>query len=660
MSNTSGFRYDINGLRAWAVIAVVLFHFGIPGFSGGFVGVDIFFVISGYLMTGILLKGLVNKDTNSVSASGFSILRFYMARARRIFPALAVLCAVLLIIGWFYLAPRDYRELARESARAVLFASNFLYLKQDGYFDSSAHEKMLLHTWSLSVEWQFYVVFPLALLLLARIFNSLKIIYISIWVVFFVSLLASFYFSIKQPTAAFYMLYTRIWEMLAGGLVFMYAPRMTLQSSVSSKLNIVGVLLIVFSIFFFNSSYVWPGWYAIFPVLGTVLVIVANKQNSIFTRNYVMIKIGGWSYSIYLWHWPLVVTLVYIDKSADFYFVISAIFASVILGFLSFALVETPTRNILNRKSNKLNLYIFVFFTIVLYLVSSQVRRLEGVPDRLPDAVLKVFDESNINPRFKECHVQLGEKVPECTYGGEQLGVIVIGDSHAASVVRAVEQALPTKEQHVLDWTLSGCPTIAGIKSHTLSDYMCGDFVEEKIKHSEKLDSSVPLLIVNRLAAYIIGPNEPDRTQELANPDLYISKKYYSRNSNYYQEISDAYVETLCTFSSHRDVYVLRPIPELKTHVPRTMGRELMYTGFGQRVSISLEEYLMRNEIVIDAQNKAAEMCGVKILEVQNYLCDNALCYGDKSGIPVYYDDDHLNNVGGELFVEEFKKIFQK
>ena len=660
MSNIPSFRYDINGLRAWAVIAVVLFHFGVPGFSGGFVGVDIFFVVSGYLMTGIILKGLIDKDSKLIAVSGFSIFDFYIARARRIFPALAVLCAVLLIIGWFYLAPRDYRELGRESARAIIFASNFLYLKQDGYFDSAAHEKMLLHTWSLSVEWQFYIVFPLLLLFLAKLFRSVKLIYLSIWLLFLSSLMASLYFSEKQPTAAFYMLYTRMWEMLTGGLVSIYFLRKNCKPALIPLLNFTGFSLIVFSIVFFDGSYSWPSFYAIVPVMGAAFIIIANKQDSIFTRNYIAQKIGSWSYSIYLWHWPLVVVLVYMELSNSLGFVFLALTVSVFLGFLSYKLIETPTRKISIKMASSFSWYVFIILTLILYLSSAQVRRLDGIPDRLPEAIVKIFDEENINPRFKECHVQLGQKVPECTYGGDELGVIVLGDSHAASIVRTVEHALPSNKLHVLDWTLSGCPAIAGLKSHTLKNYMCGSFIAEKIAASADLDNKVPMLIVNRLAAYVIGPNEPDRIQELITPDLYINKKYESREPEYYKEMLDGYVESVCAFAEYRDVYLLRPIPELEVSVPRTMGRKLMYTGSLESVSIPLDEYLSRNKEVMDAQNRARELCGVKILEVQPYLCDDIMCRGDKDGVPVYYDDDHLNNIGSELFLDEFKKMFSK
>lgn len=151
----SGFLKEINGLRAWAVTLVVLYHFGVPGFSGGFVGVDIFFVISGFLMTKIIGRGL--------EASNFSIWTFYLARAKRIIPALLILCVVLLALGWFVLPPQDYRSLGTHILTSALFVSNIQYWREAGYFDAASHDKWLLHTWSLSVEWQFYLLLPLLL-----------------------------------------------------------------------------------------------------------------------------------------------------------------------------------------------------------------------------------------------------------------------------------------------------------------------------------------------------------------------------------------------------------------------------------------------------------------------------------------------------------------
>lgn len=161
MSQT--FRHDINGLRAIAVIAVVLFHFNPSWVPGGFAGVDVFFVISGFLMTGIIFRGLEQNN--------FSILKFYVARANRIIPALAVLCSVLLVVGWFYLTPLEYKALGKHAASSITFLSNITYWREAGYFDTSSHEKWLLHTWSLSVEWQFYIIYPIILVLLSKLFS---------------------------------------------------------------------------------------------------------------------------------------------------------------------------------------------------------------------------------------------------------------------------------------------------------------------------------------------------------------------------------------------------------------------------------------------------------------------------------------------------------
>lgn len=208
------FRPDIAGLRAWALLAVVLFHFNIPGFGGGFVGVDIFFAISGYLMTQIILRGLEGER--------FSIWGFYLARARRIVPALLVLCAVLLTLGWFVLPASDYRPLGMHALTSVMFASNIQYWREAGYFDSASHDKWLLHTWSLSVEWQFYLVLPLLLWGVWKLWPGRLSAARVLIAVLLVSFALSVWLTSQKPEAAFFLLPTRAWEMLAGALVALY------------------------------------------------------------------------------------------------------------------------------------------------------------------------------------------------------------------------------------------------------------------------------------------------------------------------------------------------------------------------------------------------------------------------------------------------------
>lgn len=270
------FRYDINGLRAYAVVTVVLFHFGILGFSGGFIGVDVFFVISGFLMTSIVVKGVENNK--------FSLLQFYLSRAIRIIPALFVLCITLLLLGWFLLLPLDYQNLSKHVISSINFFSNINYYLESGYFDTSSHNKALLHTWSLSVEWQFYLLFPIAVPLISKINSSRKFLIVSFSLATIISLIFSIFITNRSPSAGFFLLPTRAWEMLAGGLIFFAATHTINSQKLRNILEVSGFGLITLSIYLFSSSTAWPSFNALIPVIGAMLILFANNQNSIFTR----------------------------------------------------------------------------------------------------------------------------------------------------------------------------------------------------------------------------------------------------------------------------------------------------------------------------------------------------------------------------------------
>ena len=321
------FRKDINGLRAIAVIAVVLFHFNASWMPGGFAGVDVFFVISGFLMTGIIFRGIEQEN--------FSILRFYVARANRIIPALAVLCLVLLVLGWFYLNPIDYKALAKHAGSSISFISNITYLRESGYFDASSHEKWLLHTWSLSVEWQFYIIYPLVLVAMRK-FMSVKAMKAA---VLFGTLLGFIFCVIatyKWPNHAYYLLPTRAWEMMIGGVAYLYP--IALKEERKKLLEWAGIALIIGSFYFISKDNPWPGYLALLPVLGSFLIIQAQRNDSFIISNIVSQKIGAWSYSIYLWHWPLVVAIYYFSLNDMFIYI--GIALSVLFGFLSNKYIE--------------------------------------------------------------------------------------------------------------------------------------------------------------------------------------------------------------------------------------------------------------------------------------------------------------------------------
>ncbi len=288
-------------------------------------------MISGYLITGIILRGL--------RSGKFRLATFYTSRARRIVPALAVLCLALLLLGWFSLLPLDYSALGTHVASSLGFVSNFVYWREAGYFTASAHEKWLLHTWSLSVEWQFYLLYPIALLLLSRVvaLHNLR------WWVLGASL-AGFvlcvFASSRWPEAAFYLLPTRAWELLAGGVACLFPLQLRpLQQRVLEQ---VGLALIVAGFCLLSVQDTWPGYLVLMPVLGTFAVIAAARNDSLLTCNPLFQWAGKLSYSLYLWHWPVVVWMNYTGLLGDTRTVLLGIGVALTLGLISWRLIERP------------------------------------------------------------------------------------------------------------------------------------------------------------------------------------------------------------------------------------------------------------------------------------------------------------------------------
>ena len=251
-------------------------------------------------MTGIIFKGLDNNN--------FSILNFYIARANRIIPALAILCLTLLIFGYFFTIPWDYKTIGRDVATSMLFISNFMFSIRGGYFEST--DNFLLHTWSLSVEWQFYIIYPAFLVLINKYF-SIKNIKNIILLLFLFSFILSIFATQNWPNESYFLLPTRAWEMLLGGIAYLYPIKLNNKKIYKNDraLELTGVFLIILSYFIFSKNTAWPGYLAFIPTIGAWLIIQAQRKNSYITGNVLFQKLGLWSYSIYLWHWPIAVSI---------------------------------------------------------------------------------------------------------------------------------------------------------------------------------------------------------------------------------------------------------------------------------------------------------------------------------------------------------------
>lgn len=428
------FRGDINGLRAIAVVAVVLFHFGIAGAQGGFVGVDVFFVISGFLMTGIIYSRL---ERNT-----FSTLEFYKDRARRIIPALAFLCLMLLVVGWVLLLPRDYTELAERSLGSLGFVSNLMYWKDAGYFEQASHDNWLLHTWSLSVEWQFYLAYPLLILLLKRCLPLRQ----TRWILAAIalgSLALSVYAASRWPTSAFFLLPTRMWEMLAGGLAFLFPLAASREHS--RWLEWGGIALIVLSVLAFTGETIWPGWAALVPVVGTMMVIYSARQQSWITGNRASQFLGRISYSVYLWHWPFAVWLYYFGVERDITWIIAGMTASVLCGWLSYVWIENVARaekspvraRFASRSLVRVGGSLLAVGTLASFTMASQ-----GYPSRITEefrnatADLQLPRKSNgwcFHNVADDSNNEVGEDGLSCHLGerGGAVDALLFGDSFA-------------------------------------------------------------------------------------------------------------------------------------------------------------------------------------------------------------------------------------
>lgn len=644
----SRFRSDINGLRAWAVGAVMLYHFGVPGFGGGYVGVDLFFVISGFLMTGIVVGGLLRGD--------FSVWAFYMARARRIVPALVALCAVLLTLGWWLLLPLDYKHLAQHALAALGFFSNIQFWREAGYFDTVSHEKWLLHTWSLSVEWQFYLLLPLGLGAVWKYFPGRRSMTIVIALALLVSLALSMLVSPLKPTSAFFLLPTRAWEMLAGGLVYMLALKPTLSARQRRLVELAGFALIVAAIAGLDSTSVWPGWRALVPVLGAVLVLVAGRPDSRWTGTRLAQLLGSRSYSLYLWHWPIVVALAYTQRQTTPSAIVAGLILTLVLGELSFRWVEAPARQKLGRLQPRWGLGAMVSATLVVAGPGAVVHSREGVAGRFPESIELIQNESlDSNPRKVACHPATGVVPPGCQFGGKQLQAILLGDSHANALVSALALAAPGTAGGVIEWSYSACPILRGTHPVRASKNQCSAFVEWAIARLADIPPNIPVVVANRHGLYAFGKNED---ASLSNkPTIYFSRMYRQSEPGFLKEYAQHLTDTACALAKTHPVYLLRPIPEMGTHVPNT-ARAIAW-GEYKEVSISLAEYHRRNEVFWAAQDEARTRCGVKILDPLPYLCHDGRCPGLKDGRPLYYDDNHLSEFGNRELIPLFAQVFQ-
>lgn len=633
------FRHDINGLRALAVVSVLLFHFNAPGFGGGFVGVDVFFVISGYLMTRIVLGGL--------NAGRFSIWAFYGDRVRRIVPALLVLLSALLVGGLIVVDPLGYRSLAIEALTSVLFVSNLLYATQQGYFAPDAQGSWLLHTWSLSVEWQFYLVYPLLLMALHAWTATRRWMNPIIVAVALLSFAAAAFLTSGGGTAgkyAFYMLPTRAWEMLLGAIVAVYAVRLRPAATSARFLEIVGLALIAASILIFNNQTLWPSVFTAVPVAGAALVIWAGRAEAGWARLPGVGAIGRWSYSIYLWHWPLLVLVgpqtLHKPWAAPVLTVIS-----IALGAASYGLAERRFRAAVfeggtrrARAAVATFIAIAVFAALGLATNGFETLRISGLPVSV-QADLRDYRQAAGDWRFeKTClHPLSSEDRPVgCLVGGGPAPqVLVIGDSLA-------EQLAPRYANRddvtVAFATNPGCPPIPDM-SAALAAFPCQSTTQAAFRHAAS-GAYRRVVVVGSWQYYFTDGSSASPCFGSAD-NCVRPQTDDDRRKARAAAIERLMAELAALKASGVEPVVLLPLPWLATDSPRQRYVSAFSTKTSRRLPYALSDYEARVGPIHQELRAAAAKVGVQVVDPAYFLCPDGQCPVEIDGRYVFARPGH-------------------
>lgn len=573
MNNKNTFRSDINALRALAIMLVLLFHFFPVLLPGGFLGVDVFFVISGYLMY-LAIDGKLKKQQ-------FSILEFYKKRFIRIIPAFAIMLSIIMVLAYFVLFTFQFNALVREALSGSLFFSNYYYFTLADYFDTGSYEKLFLHTWSLAVEFQFYLTFPL-LLIACSFFDSPKTKSYILATVCFLSFVWSVYANFRNPSFAFYDVLSRYWEFLLGALVAcgFISPKM-----ITAKY--FGIcFLIIMLLLFFDSVIDLLGFYInIVVVLATVFFIASRNENSGIVKNKIIQYIGAYSYSIYLWHWPVVCFLVSFGYES-FYFMVLGLVLSLVIGGFSFKYFEKSVsigfiiitvvllfsttfvfledfRELVNGKSSEQNRFI------------SRYHNMKIDEDGLFDKCNLLSESFDINqPDYTNC-------VPN-----SKNSVFIWGDSQAASLAPGIRSLMNPLGLSVSQVTTAGCGVLMSkIKSN-----------DPRAKACNKS---------NQLAISQIALKKPQI--------IIISQRFGIRDDEYIKV-----AEYISQYTDH--VFMIGPFPEWSPSLPLVMAKrhKISDTEISDR---SFKEDLIILNSKLASGFESLSIDNISYIDVMSNLC---------------------------------------
>ncbi|RAU48704.1 MULTISPECIES: acyltransferase family protein [unclassified Pseudomonas] len=644
--HTFGNRRDIDGLRALAVIPVVLYHFGFGVFSGGFVGVDVFFVISGFLITSIIVR--------EIGAGRFSFVDFWARRARRIIPALTVMMLAALVVGWVLMPANDYSQLGRAVRYQAMFASNILFMRQDGYFNPASDFKPLLHTWSLSVEEQYYILFPLLMVALTRYFRHWRWILLGVLVVSFALNVGMVK---RQPDAAFFLLPMRAWELLCGAMlaVLPASPR-KLSPWAYQGVSLAGLLAVLYAILALDKYTPFPGWAALLPVLGATAMIWANGQGPTLVGRLlsgrVMVAVGLVSYSWYLWHWPVFVyaNAVSVDgmqaREAGAWVVLT-----LVLAWLSWRLVELPFREKRLLPGRRPVLLAGLTALVVIGIAGQAVRYRDGVPERLSGQALQYAQARDWQRGQMECLLQRDSEDLRkiCRFGGDERAAprqLVWGDSHAAALKPAIEADAERYGSPVWLASLSGCPPILGHEPRQ----QCQAFNQATLQTVR--DHGIRnVVLAARWSLYLYGEEDGDmRNAFYRDESRSVAQQEMARDLS-------AMVHSLRAAGA--TVWILKEVPLQRQGTVARLASLAMVGRSAEKLGRPMAEHLARQQFLNGLFGRlSAEDPNVRTLDPTPLMCPGGICRAEFDGHSQYMDENHLSDAGGERMQPLLAPIF--
>ena len=664
------YRPEIDGLRALAVIPVILFHAGFSAFSGGFVGVDVFFVISGYLITTILM--------NDIEAGRFSLVHFYERRARRILPALFCVIAVCLPFAWLWLLPGQMKDFSQSLVAVGLFVSNILFWQESGYFEAAAEEKPLLHTWSLAVEEQYYLLFPIFLVMAWR-FGRRP----TFWLIAFfatISLALSEWGWRHEANANFYLAPTRAWELFAGSLAaFILQKRGAPRGH--EGMALLGLVAIVAAVALYDRATPFPSLYALLPVGGAVLLILCAHRGTFVAKLLSfkpLVGVGLISYSAYLWHQPLFAfaRVRMMEEPSSLVF-LSLSFMSLVLAAGTWRFVEQPFRRPDGLIRTRRMVFILSAFALLSFISLGLIgHKTQGYAFRLDEKIVRLDAIKKENRAHqKYCHLGVplngllgGRKntfehpLPHCQnyYVEGRADVMLIGDSHLDAVSMPVQAAL--KEQGIGSYAISytGCIALSGFyRVDQDIQHLCNEYNRSMIDYAHAAGIRTVILF-GRFPLYLEG-NRFDNGEggvEAGDPAYIdvIPRKGKApapwSSEERIERVARGYVSGLnALLDAGLNVVLVEPVPEPGWSVPHYLAKAMMH-GYDAKDGTSLQVYYDRNRRVFDAFDQVEHPSLYRVPSADAFCAeDTGRCqFVDEGGV-MYRDDDHLSDYGAEKLI---------